>query len=109
MVGHPSAYPWSSYSVNTGQAEDELITPHVTYKQLAPDAEWRAKAYEGLFVGHFEEDTAKEIHAAWQTGTPLGDNQFKEQIEKLVGQKVGQTRRGRPKKPDGSEKGLWPL
>ena len=38
-----------------------------------------------------------EIRAAWQTGTPLANDRFKEQIEKKLSMKVGYARRGRPK------------
>ncbi|VAW86933.1 hypothetical protein MNBD_GAMMA18-954, partial [hydrothermal vent metagenome] len=36
--------------------------------------------------------------AAWQSGTPLGNEYFREKIERKLDSKVGQLRRGRPKK-----------
>ncbi len=41
-----------------------------------------------------------DIRASWQTGTPLGNDKFKEEIEAVLGRKVGQNRRGRPVKHD---------
>ncbi|MDH5731997.1 MAG: hypothetical protein OEZ58_23685, partial [Gammaproteobacteria bacterium] len=38
------------------------------------------------------------IRQAWQTGTPLGNNRFKEKVEKVLKTKVGFALRGRPKK-----------
>lgn len=98
MVGRPSAYLWSSYLVNVGLEASAWVSPHDVYKRLALSDNLRYQAYADLFIGQFEPELASDIHAAWQTGTPLGDNQFKEQIEQLLGQKVGQARRGRPRK-----------
>ena len=42
-----------------------------------------------------------EIDVHWdclQTGTPLGNGRFREQIETALGRKVGQSQRGRPRK-----------
>jgi putative transposase len=39
-----------------------------------------------------------QINAAWESGTPLGNDLFKDQIEKMLGRKVGQAKRGRPAK-----------
>jgi hypothetical protein len=33
-----------------------------------------------------------------QTGTPLGKDRFRDQIEKVLGARVGYSKRGRPKK-----------
>ena len=45
-----------------------------------------------------DEADLKDIRAAWQTGTPLGNDYFREKIERKLGSKVGQARRGRPSK-----------
>lgn len=47
------------------------------------------------------------IRAAVQTGTPLGNERFKQEIEQTLRRRVGQARRGRPKKI--AEKGYVPL
>jgi len=44
------------------------------------------------------DNITKEIRAAWQTGTPLVNERFKEQIEKALNAQIGYSRRGRPKK-----------
>ena len=38
------------------------------------------------------------IRASWQTGTPLGNDNFKQKVEAKLKCKVGQARRGRPEK-----------
>ena len=49
-------------------------------------------------MAHMADDVTEEIRAAWQTGTPLVNDRFKEQIEKALNMKVGYAKRGRPKK-----------
>jgi hypothetical protein len=39
-----------------------------------------------------------QIRDAWRTGTPLGNDRFKEEVEAMLGCKIGQVRRRRPKK-----------
>ncbi len=52
----------------------------------------------GLFRVDVDVAQLKQIRDAWQTGSPLGINRFKEQVEAMLGRKVGQARPGRPKK-----------
>jgi putative transposase len=51
-----------------------------------------------LFKAHIDQEDIKDIRAAWQTGTPLGNDFFREKIERKLKSKVGQARRGRPAK-----------
>jgi putative transposase len=43
-----------------------------------------------------DETDLKDIRAVWQTGTPLGNDYFREEIERKLGSKIGQARRRRP-------------
>ena len=94
----PGHYRWSSYRANAQGKEDKLITPHPLYKRLGRNNASRREAYPALFKAHVDEADLKDIRAAWQTGTPLGNEYFKEKIERKLGSKVGQARRGRPSK-----------
>jgi len=38
----------------------------------------------------------KRIYEAWCSGTPLGNDKFKEQVERQLSKKIGQAKRGRP-------------
>ncbi|MGH8565435.1 MAG: hypothetical protein ACREXW_15625 [Gammaproteobacteria bacterium] len=38
------------------------------------------------------------IRDVWDTGIPLRNDRFKEQMEAMLGPKAGQARRGRPKR-----------
>lgn len=103
MVRSPAYYRWSSYRCNGQGHTDEVISHHPLYLALAGDKQKRLEAYRTLFKAHLAKTELDAIHAAWQTGTPLGNDFFKKKIEAKLQCKVGQARRGRPEKP-GDEK-----
>lgn len=96
MTNTPGQYRWSSYRANAQGREDKLITPHALYTRLGKTDISRQEAYRALFKAHIDEKDLKDIRAAWQTGTPLGNDYFKEKIERKLKSKIGQARRGRP-------------
>ena len=98
MVRSPAHYPWSSYRHNAQGVKDELITAHPQYLSLGAGEASRMTAYKALFKAHMDAEALHDIRAAWQTGTPLGNDYFRDKIEKKLGCKVGQARRGRPAK-----------
>ena len=98
MTRSPRQYRWSSYRANAQGKDDELITPHPLYLALGKTEPERWEAYKALFKAHIGEENLKAIRAAWQTGTPLGNEYFREKIEGKLMRKVGQARRGRPSK-----------
>jgi putative transposase len=102
-VKSPGHYRWSSYRYNAQGKDDRLVTEHNLYTGLRKTKDARLVAYKDLFRTHLDSDELKSIRAAWQTGTPLGNDYFREQIERKLKTKVGQSRRGRP---DGPLKGL---
>ncbi len=97
MVENIRDYRWSSYLCNAYGKKNRLISSHSLYLALGKDEKERRKAYRDLFKQH-KEDVTNKIRAAWQTGTPLGNDRFKEKIEKTLKQKVGYASRGRPSK-----------
>jgi len=98
MVNVPAQYRWSSYRYNALGKENELITPHQLYLNMGSAKGKRLEEYRSLFNAHVDEEDINVIRAAWQTGTPLGNDYFKKKIEKKLKSKVGQDRRGRPSK-----------
>ncbi len=96
VVKSPAHFRWPSYRCNPQGKEDELVTPHPLYTGLARHPDARAEHYRALFKETFAEASLNEIRAAWQIGTPLGNEKFREKIELKLGCKVGQARRGRP-------------
>ena len=98
MVSHPRHYRWSSYRVNAEDKEEKGLTGHSLYQALGKRVKQRKAAYRALFKAHIEDNEINQIRNAWQTGTPLGNDRFKEKIEAKLQCKVGQARRGRPSK-----------
>ena len=96
MVEEPGDYRWSSYRSNAFGENNTLLEPHVTYQVLGNMPESRQYAYRELFQNALDARQMHAIRSAAQTGTPLGNDCFREQIEKALKRKVGQARRGRP-------------
>ena len=68
------------------------------YQALGHTQAQRLEAYTALFKAHIDTEELGVIRACWQTGTPLGNDYFKQKIEEKLKCKVGQARRGRPLK-----------
>ena len=98
MVNHPRQYRWSSYRVNGEGKEDKLVTPHRIYRALGRTPKAGRVNYRELFKAHIDNEEISKIRACWQTGTPLGNDAFREKIEHKLQCNVGQARRGRPSK-----------
>jgi len=98
MVESPSHYRWSSFRHNAGIRELKLIDHHSIYASLGENSTSCAKAYQALFKGHIDKESMKKISDAWLTGTPLGNDYFRQKIEETLVRKVGQDRRWRPTK-----------
>lgn len=98
MIKSPGQYRWSSYRFNALGKQDKLITPHDLYLGLDNAEINRLEAYRDLFKAHIDGNVIDDIRDALQTGTPLGNDFFRDKIEKKLKSKVGQARRGRPSK-----------
>jgi putative transposase len=96
MVKLPGHYRWSSFCHNVGIREISFITMHPIYKTLGACSQNRHHAYAELFRYDLDKADMKKIRDASQTGTPLGNDLFREKLEKQLQCKVGITRRGRP-------------
>ena len=96
MVAEPGAYRWSSYRGNAFGDHDNLLTNHALYIALAHSDNERQHAYRELFRKALDPEQLHDIRATAQTGTPLGNDRFRQEIETALNRKVGQARRGRP-------------
>ena len=95
MVKCPEEYVWSSYHSNAcGDAS--WITQHEEYKELGATVETRCLHYRELFNDHVDSDVIGVIRNAMHYCQPVGDDRFKEMLERTYGIRIGQTRRGRP-------------
>ncbi|QRV22478.1 transposase [Marinomonas foliarum] len=98
MVGHPADYKWSSYRFHAQESLDlqsELWQPHELYLKLSFQQETRAKRYQALFKYHIPEEELGRIRSATHSDMALGNDRFKEEIEKLTGRRVTPRKRGR--------------
>lgn len=75
-----------------------LVTPYQLYQSLGGDPGARQTAYRELSSGAIGIEQMRTIRATDQTATPLGNERFREQIERALACKVGQARYGRPRK-----------
>ena len=96
MVRHPRDYRWSSYRVNAEGAADPLITAHAEYLRLGRTEPERHAAYRQLFQAHLDPERINEIRQATNGNCALGNERFKDQIGRMLKQRVTPGRSGRP-------------
>lgn len=102
IVLHPGDYPWSSYRYHAYGEPNHLIQAHWLYQQLDTDPKTRRACYRDLFLTDLSKEALHTIRKAVNFSMPLGNGQFREEIEQTIGRKLGQDKRGRPakKKPN---------
>jgi putative transposase len=104
MVDDPADYAWSSYGANALGQDNALLLPHPLYLALGADDSARRDSYRQLFAADIDARKLKQLRACLQTGTPLGNDRFREQIEQALNVRVGYSSRGRPKKPSADKR-----
>ena len=97
MVKRPEDYLWSSYRYNALAINNPLLSQHKLYLQLGKNEVSRKAAYQGLFQTSFDSGLLDDLRVCLQSGTPLGNDCFRNQIEQALKVKVGQAKRGRPR------------
>lgn len=98
LVGHPAAYPESSYRHHAHGEDNPLITDHPLYQALGETREQRQEAYRALFDGNINARFIKEIRVCTNQCGVLGSDGFKDGVEAMVGRHVRPGKAGRPKK-----------
>ena len=98
MVEFPSDYKWSSYCSNAEGISNRIIESHELYKRLGKTCNERCESYKELFKNKYDCSEDEKINKAVEFSVPTGDGIFKAQIERMLGRKVGQAYRGRPRK-----------
>ena len=94
MVNHPRDYPWSSYHFNALGEVDLLVTPHAEYTKMGKTAEEKQAAYRALFRHHIGERKLEELREATNKSWVLGDNRFREKIERQLNRPATPRARG---------------
>ena len=97
MVTHPADYPWSSYGANAHERENPLLTEHLLYSRLGLSGPERRRAYRHLFRGALSGHDLAAIREATNKGWVLGNDRFREKIERLSGRRAAPKARGRPR------------
>lgn len=100
MVEHPSGYPWSSYRSNALGQSNELVAPHLEYRRLGNTDEERQAAYRQLFKSHIPESSLNEIRDATNKAWVLGNDRFKQRIQKQLERRVEPNERGGDRKSE---------
>jgi hypothetical protein len=91
-------YRWSSYRCNALGQADPVITPHARYLALHRSEDEGREAYRALFRAHLDPEEESRIRRLSEMGMPLGNDRFQARIEELTGLRLGQAKRGRPRK-----------
>lgn len=97
MVKRPEEYQWSSYGMNAW-GDQGWLTPHTEYLALGKNTEERCYAYRDIFKTQLSEQNLHLFRKAAHYCQPIGDERFRQFIEAKYGLKLGQTKRGRPRK-----------
>ena len=100
MVDHPSGYPWSSYHFNALGKPDELMRQHIEYLRLGRSEDTRQAAYRQLFKHHIAESSMDEIREATNKAWILGNDRFKQRIQKQIERRVEPSVRGGDRKSE---------
>ncbi|HEY5734534.1 MAG TPA: transposase [Gammaproteobacteria bacterium] len=97
MVERPEAYRWSSYGFNA-YGDAGWLHRHERYMSLGASSDERCFAYRELLRTHLNGQDIHLIRKAAHYCQPVGDDRFRQQIEQRYGIRIGQMRRGRPRK-----------
>jgi putative transposase len=98
MVKQPNEYPWSSYAANAEGNNNKLIKSHEIFRQLGVNEAERQSAYRQLFRLTIGKSDLVALREATNKGWVLGNDRFREEIERLSGRRSVAKARGRPKK-----------
>jgi putative transposase len=96
IVARPADYRWSSDAANALGEANCIVSPHDAYVHLGQTLPQRREAYRALCDVELTAETLERIRNCTQSGTPMGRERFKAQIEKTLCRKVGGETRGRP-------------
>jgi len=96
MVEKPEEYYWSSYHHNGLGKSNQLLHPHELYLGLGSGKDDRCFSYRELFKYQIEDQDIHQIRESSLRNYPLGNERFKEQIERELNKRIGYLKRGRP-------------
>ena len=101
MVRDPADYTWSSYRAHAFGRKAKMWRPHPEYLALGTNEHSRLSAYRRLFDQQVPATLITDIRDALNTGLVLGNDRFKQEVERLTGQRQNHLKRGpKPKTPN---------
>lgn len=110
MVAHPEEYRWSSHRAHLGKVNPGLWTPHPEYLHLGENITERVAVYQALFNEVLCAEEIQQIRDSLNRGHALGNNRFREEMERLTGIRQQVAKRGRKPKSDlGTEESNYEL
>lgn len=98
MAAVPGEYPWSSYRHHAEGPEDGLIADHPLYLELGATRAERQRAYHERFRVQPAAQEFGEISKSVKGGLVLGEDRFKDEIERVLARSVRPGKIGRPRK-----------
>lgn len=101
IVNDPAEYVWSSYQINALGKTSELCTPHEVYLSIGNAPQTRQASYRALFQQQLDVKIINDIRQATNKGLAIGDDKFKDEIERLTGNSMKPKKVGRPSKAVG--------
>jgi putative transposase len=96
MVNHPTEYRWSSYQANGQGKEIACLKEHNIYLQLGRTKEERCKSYRLLFNQQISSSLIEEVREYLCHNYPLGNDNFRAQLEQAHNIRFGHKKQGRP-------------
>jgi putative transposase len=103
MVSDPVDYTWSSYRAHAFGRTAKMWQPHPEYLALGETEQSRMSAYRRFFAQQLSTKLITDIRDALNTGLVLGNDRFRQEVEKLTGQRLHRLKRGpKPKKSGNS-------
>jgi putative transposase len=81
MVASPSAYRWSSFKANIGEADDRALCGHAEYTALGFDAAARRASYLRFCLASDEASFATALREATNAGLPLVGEAWRSRLE----------------------------
>ncbi len=94
IVRFPEDYLWSSYHGNALGKNDPLIVSHPVYNALGKGSASRSRSYRALFDHHINPNDINVIREATNKAWVLGNERFKQQIEKLSNRQLSPKPKG---------------
>jgi putative transposase len=98
LAASPAAYPYSSYCANVMDVFNPLISAHPVYLSLGSGRRMRQAAYRRLFEAQLSETTLQLIRESTNACLVIGDDGFKDRVERALSRSVRHGKPGRPAK-----------